>query len=74
MKEYTSLDHKYFCHDCDWQVLHVCVNGDFRTYKDAADWDWWLYCTNKVCKNHDGEGMFQSAPDWVYFLDNVSDT
>lgn len=54
----------YYCNDCGWPVVKVCCNGKFKEFKDADKWDWWEYCSNKGCKNHEGEGVFQSSPDW----------
>lgn len=54
-----------FCKDCGWPVVHACCNDEFTTFKDAANWDWWTYCSNKGCKNHDGEGIFQAEPEWI---------
>lgn len=55
------------CADCGWPVIDAVCRGDekFSDYKDAVDWDWWYYCSNKGCKNHDGEGVFQLNPSWV---------
>jgi len=53
------------CKDCGWPVIDACCNDEFAKFKDAAKWDWWQYCSNKGCKNHDGEGVFQNTPDWV---------
>jgi len=61
----ATISGKTFCKDCGWPVVDVCCNDEFQNYKDAKDWDWWLYCSNKGCKNHDGEGIFQDMPEWV---------
>ncbi|WP_426770820.1 hypothetical protein [Enterobacter cloacae complex sp. 363J6] len=29
------------------------------------EWDWWIYCSNKTCKNHEGEGKFQNHIKFV---------
>lgn len=55
-----------FCVSCNWPIVFACCNDSFREFKDAAEWDWWVYCSNKGCKNHDGEGIFQDLPVWVY--------
>lgn len=60
----TILESAY-CRDCGWPVIDACCNDEFKTYKDAGDWDWWLYRSNKGCKNHEGEGVFQFKPDWI---------
>ncbi len=53
------------CVECGWPIIFVCCNYEFKNFKDAGNWDWWYYCSNKGCKNHDGEGLFQTEPDWV---------
>ena len=61
MKEHANCDW------CGWPVVSAYCNGSFCDFKDAAQWDWWFYCSNKSCKNHDGEGVFQDDPDWVEY-------
>ena len=56
----------HFCKDCSWPVIHACCNDEFRHFKDADTWDWWVYCSNKGCKNHDGEGQFQHEIVWMF--------
>ena len=58
----------YECKDCGWPVIFACCNHPFTIFKDAPTHDWWLYCSDKGCKNHDGEGIFQDIPDWVKVL------
>lgn len=56
-----------YCADCGWPIVDACCNDQFKEFKDAAEHDWWYYCTNKGCKNHDGEGaggVFE-RPSWV---------
>ena len=53
------------CRECEWPIIDVCCNGSFKKFRNAAEWDWWYYCSNKGCKNHNGEGVFQYDPDWV---------
>lgn len=55
----------FHCNDCGWPIIDACCNYEFTRFKDAGDWDWWLYCSNKGCVNHDGEGIFQGLPKWV---------
>jgi hypothetical protein len=61
----ASICEGYHCKDCGWPVIDACCNDRFTEYKDAAQWDWWMYCSNKGCKNHVGEGVFQIWPDWI---------
>ena len=58
----ATILQKYYCGDCGWPIVDACCNFD---YKDSLEWDWWYYCSNKSCKNHDGEGVFQVDPEWV---------
>ena len=53
------------CASCGWPVIHACCNDEFTKYKDAKEFDYWYYCSNKGCVNHSGEGVFQDNPDWV---------
>ena len=62
------LDDK-ICNNCNWPIVFACCNGEFQNFKDAAHWDWWYYCSNKGCKDHDGEGIFQNDLDWVINLE-----
>lgn len=61
----ASIIEDEHCKDCGWPVVHACCNDEFNNFKDADTWDWWMYCTNKGCKNHEGEGVFQDWPEWV---------
>ena len=54
-----------YCRDCGWPVVDACCNHEFQNFKDAAEWDWWYYCSNKGCKNHNGEGVCQDTPEWI---------
>jgi hypothetical protein len=53
------------CKECGWPIVDACCNDEFIKFKDAKNWDWWYYCSNKGCKNHDGEGVFQTNQGWV---------
>lgn len=52
------------CGHCKWPVIHCCCN-DEMSIGEFGRWDWWVYCSNKGCKNHQGEGLFQDWPEWV---------
>lgn len=58
-------DHR--CKECGWPIINACCDDGFQNFKDAIEWDWWLYCSNKACKNHDGEGLgkYQELPLWA---------
>ncbi len=58
------------CVDCGWPVIDACCNDGFLDgmkdkHGEPECWDWWLYCSNKGCKNHRGEGLFQNTITWV---------
>lgn len=67
MRKYNtaSIRHGYHCAVCDWPIIDACCNDSFNDFKDASEWDWWLYCSNKGCVNHEGEGVWQQWPSWV---------
>ena len=65
-QKYTAkIVENIFCLKCGWPVIHACCNDEFIKFKDAKNWDWWLYCSNKGCEKHNGEGVFQKGLDWV---------
>lgn len=53
------------CKDCGWPVVYTLNNGGMGIKEPYANWDWWYYCSNKTCQNHEGEGVFQDNIDWV---------
>ena len=53
------------CKDCGWPVVFACCNYPFTKFEDSGLYDWWVYCSNKGCKNHHGEGIFQDTPEWM---------
>lgn len=61
--ESSSMLEDRYCKDCGWPVVHTCVNNEMCdfVYKKGEIWDWWLYCSNKGCVNHEGEGVFQNS-------------
>jgi hypothetical protein len=61
----ASIIEEWHCKDCGWPIIHVCCNGTFQDFKDAKKWDYWVYCSNKGCKNHEGQGVFQHFPKWI---------
>ncbi len=63
----TILENHY-CSDCGWPVIDACCNdkfGEFAERETGVLWDYWNYCSNKGCKNHIGEGIFQDLPKWI---------
>lgn len=61
-----------YCSNCHFPIVFVCCNGSMGDYslKRNGPWDWWMYCSNKACKNHKGQGVFQNRPDWTYREEN----
>jgi len=56
------------CRDCGWPIIDMCCNGQVEPF---GLWDWWQYCSNKSCKNHFGEGVFQNQPEFVELLESI---
>ncbi len=61
----ATIYKNHHCGNCGWPIIFALCNDEFVTFKDASGWDWWLYCTNKGCVNHDGEGLHQDHIEWV---------
>lgn len=61
----SKLLEKAWCKDCGWPVVSCCTNWDTKVFSDSGYWDWWFYCSNKACKNHHGEGVFQNDVKWI---------
>lgn len=57
------------CKDCGWNVVN-CLCNDEMAEGNYSGWDWWVYCSNKGCKNHNGEGYFQDTVDWIEEVEN----
>lgn len=65
--EYSTADllPNTHCGCCGWPVIIACCNHSFTNYKNSNEFDRWVYCTNKGCDMHAGEGMDQSRPEWL---------
>jgi len=61
----ATLPDDMYCKDCGWPIVDACCNDEFRNFKDAGTYDYWAYCSNKGCENHDGEGYLQVDPTWM---------
>lgn len=61
----ASIIQNHKCKDCGWPVLNILCNDGMGKQEPYASWDWWYYCSNKTCVNHEGEGVFQNHIDWV---------
>lgn len=60
--------HKHYCKECSWPVVVCLVNDDFGAFVQSQKtgvWDYWAYCSNKGCSNHNGEGFYQQDPPWA---------
>lgn len=55
-----------FCKACNWPIIHVCISNEMNNIELYRGHDWWGYCSNKGCTNHQGEEWFQSDPSFVY--------
>lgn len=66
----SIVEHSY-CADCGWPLIHACCNDEFDDFanKKGECADYWLYCSNKGCKNHEGEGFLQKWPEWAKDVD-----
>lgn len=58
----TSLAEDCWCGICGEMIITQVNNTQLAKFED---WDWFMYCANKECENHEGEGYFQVYPDWV---------
>lgn len=62
----ASITEDMFCKDCGWPVIHACCNDAMATTEPFKDNDWWGYCSNKGCKNHEGEPWNDSDPEFSF--------
>jgi hypothetical protein len=65
----SSIEPNYYCRDCGWNLIFCLCNDEMSgDTKDPNNkyWDWYLYCSNKGCKNHEG-GYFScgNVPDFA---------
>lgn len=65
----ADVEKDSYCKCCGWPVIFACVNDEFIDFAEKQDpsnaWGWWLYCSNKGCIKHVGEGKFQADLSWV---------
>lgn len=69
-KNQVNFYENAYCEDCGYPILFACCNFPFSDFKNAKESDYWVYCSNKCCKNHEGEGIWQDIPDWISVLEN----
>lgn len=66
LSEKDFIGIKGTCKACGSDVEeYLCNEGFIKVRPEAARWDWWAVCQNVDCQHHHGEGVFQSALDWV---------
>jgi hypothetical protein len=60
------LGEMWECGDCGNPVLEYLCNEPLSKIRpESITWDYWFSCSNILCKNHYGSGVFQQNPDWV---------
>ena len=64
----ASIEKNKYCKECHFPIVFVCCNGSMADWskKYNGPWDWWVYCSNKACFHHHGEGLFQNTIKWMY--------
>ena len=61
----AKIREEAYCLACGWTViLALCNDGMART-APYSGWDNWIYCSNKTCRHHAGEGTYHNMPDWI---------
>ena len=53
------------CLACGWPVIVAFCNDGMARTAPYSGWDNWIYCSNKTCRHHAGEGIFHNMPDWI---------
>lgn len=55
------------CAGCTYPVVFAPCNEPFSEHADAVRFDYWLYCANKTCAHHHGDGVYSGDgyPLWV---------
>lgn len=56
------MERNSVCNDCGCRAIKLNCNTLIEPY---SSWDWWMYCSNPICRNHSGEGVAQFPPSWV---------
>ena len=54
-----------FCKGCGWPVVLAFCNDGMAHTAPYSSWDNWIYCSNKTCHHHGGEGIYHNMPDWI---------
>lgn len=53
------------CKKCRWPIVTALTNEEMDNYKGEKHADYWTYCANKTCSNHEGEGHCTNLPKWT---------
>jgi len=54
------------CPDCGSPVLEYLCNQSLSEVRpESKNFDYWVSCSNILCKNNYGEGYFMDLPKWV---------
>src|SRR6201999_3861675 len=61
----ARLREEAHCLACGWPVIVAFCNDGMARTAPYSGWDNWIYCSNKTCRHHGGEGIFHHIPDWI---------
>ncbi|HEX4044178.1 MAG TPA: hypothetical protein VHZ76_00750 [Gammaproteobacteria bacterium] len=61
----ASIPGNHFCQDCGLPIVFACCNDGMADILPYCKSDYWLYCSNKTCKNHAGEEFANDLPEFV---------
>jgi hypothetical protein len=62
----ASILKDHVCANCEWPIVFVLSNDGFTEFKPGLeDSDYYVYCSNKNCCNHEGSDYGQQHPPWV---------
>lgn len=48
-----------WCGNCGWPLVSTCCNDQMSLLH--SDYDYWVYCSNQGCENHEGEPIGQDV-------------
>jgi hypothetical protein len=55
-----------YCRDCSNPVMEYLCNEPLRGHREgSSSEDYWVSCSNILCKNHEGCGRLFTSPDWL---------
>jgi hypothetical protein len=61
----ARLREEAHCLACGWPVIVAFCNDGMARTAPYSGWDNWIYCSNKTCRHHGGEGIFHNMPEWI---------